>query len=282
MKCHKCGTEVPYSYDKCPTCGHYMGPPNVREIETQEEIEALQARYEKTFVDAQSNGSYGVLNKFNDAMKKTCAVMAVDFDYLKHLLTKDNALYSTYSLQVGGQTRKPASAKDDRHRRVVDAIIFGAYGKEIRYAALSLNDTGVRSYGAYTMKLKEVAIAERTTLLEDNSYLFVKKHDMRPEDSIPKGYRALWRDRHKLAVAKLCQRIAPQTSENEFAKILLFSEGNRSTDEFVEVYIYGSFDNKAVDSVSGKFTATKKEKRALLNGLKEIIVKAGARLIEND
>ena len=66
----------------------------------------------------------------------------------------------------------------------------------------------------------------------------------------------------------------------KFAKILLFSEGNRSTDEFVEVYIYGTFDNKAVDSVSGKFTATKKEKRALLNSLKEIIVKSGAKLLE--
>lgn len=271
---------MPYSYDKCPTCGHYIGPPNVREIETQEEIQALQARYEKAFVDAKSNGSYAILNKFDEAMKDTCAVVNVDFDDLKHFLTKDNVLYSTYSHLVRGQTRKPATAKDDRQRRAVEAIIFGAYGEEIRYAALSLNGTGLRSYGAYTMKLKKVAIAERTTLLEDNSYQFVEKHDMRPGDNIPRGYRALWHDRHKIAVSKLYQRITPQTSENEFAKIMLFSEGNRSTDEFVEVYIYGSFDNKAVDSVSGKFTATKKEKRALLCSLKEIIVKAGAELIE--
>ncbi len=280
MKCPKCDSEVHYSYDKCPTCGHYIGPPNVRAIETQEEIQALQARYEKAFVDAKSNGSYAILNKFDEAMKDTCAVMNVDFDFLKHFLTKDNALYSTYSHLLSGQTRKPASTKDDRHRLAVEAIIFGAYGKEIRYAALSLNGTGVKSYGAYTMKLKEVAIAERTTLLEENSFQFVAKHDMRPGDDIPRGYRALWPDRHKLAVSKLYQKVTPQTSENEFAKILLFSEGNRSTDEFVEVYIYGSFDNKAVDSVSGKFTATKKEKRALLNSLKEIIVKSGAKLLE--
>jgi len=204
--------------------------------------------------------------------------MNVDFNYLDHFFTKDNTIYSTYSFRIRGQTRKPASLKEDRQRRGVEATLFGGYAEEIRYAALSVNGSGPKSYGPYSMKLKDVAMAERSTLLEDNSYQFVTKHKIIAGAEIPLGYRAVWADRHKLAVAKLYKKITTQTSENEFEKILLFSEGNRSTDEFVEVHIYGAFDNKAVESVKGKFP--QKEGRARIKKVKEFIRNAGANLDE--
>ena len=278
MKCHKCGTEVPYSDDKCPTCGHYMGPPNVRAVRKPEETKALQIRYEKALEIAEADGTSDQLNKFETVMAKTCAVINVDLYYLHHFFLKDEPLYSTYSFQVRGQTRKSASARDDQQRRGIDGTILGGYAEEIRYAALSVDGSGLKSYGEYTMKLKEVAIAERSTLLEDNSYHFVEKHKIIAGAKTPLGYRAIWGDRKKLTVAKLYKKITPQTSENEFARILLFSEGNRATDEFVEVHIYGAFDKNAVESVRGKFAASKKG--AMAREVKEFISKTGANWVE--
>ncbi len=39
-------------------------------------------------------------------------------------------------------------------------MLFGRYAEQIRFAALSLDGTGLTSYGAYTLKLKEIAVRQ--------------------------------------------------------------------------------------------------------------------------
>ena len=111
-----------------------------------------------------------------------------------------------------------------------------------------MDGAGLSSFGPCAIRLREVVVDERATLLEGNSYHFISKHNIRPGEDIPPGYSAAWRERHKLAVAKLATQISPGTTEQEHSKILLFSEGRRDTDEFIEVHIYGGFDNKALST----------------------------------
>ncbi|HAV43134.1 TPA: hypothetical protein DCX15_03870 [bacterium] len=279
--CNNCGSNVLDNMEHCPTCHTFVGFPNVRAAERKEEIDALESRYQQAIKAAEADGFHQCLKSFEDSMKKTCAVINVDLDYLQHFITTDKALYSNYSLQVRGEVRKPAMDQDDKARRTVESMLFGSYAEEIRYAALSLDGAGLRSYGPYAMKLREIAISKRASLLEDNSYHFIEKHNIRCGKPIPVGYMSTWQERYKLAVSKLADRISSVTSEEEYARILLlFSGGDRKTDDYIEIHIYGSFDNRAVESVRGKSSAGKKHEHALLATVKEYLVKAGKEWIE--
>lgn len=285
--CISCKSNIADNEEKCPTCGWNAGPPNVRTVSREEEREALEKRYNEAIQNAISKGAQHALESFDENMKRTCAVINMDIDFLHWFVTDDKLVYSTYDLSVDSEARKPATPKDDRHRKTVGAMLYGHKAKEIRYAALSLDGGGLTSYGPYTIRLREIAIMERATLLEDNSYQFISTHDIKPGGDIPPGYTATWKERHKLAVAKLADEIHSGTAEQEHPKILLSSEGNRGTDRFIEVHIYGGFDNNAIESVRGsssvKATSDRRKakfNRAALSIIKDHLKKKGKAWVE--
>ena len=167
----------------------------------------------------------------------------------------------------------------DRRRRSVEGLIFGDYAEEIRYAALSLSGNGVVSYGPYAMQLSDVAIAKRATLLEENSYDFVETYAMRPGDPIPPGYRSTWQDRHKLAVAKIAERVSKTTPPDAHPALLLSSEGNYEGDDFIEVHIYGPFNPRAIAAVHGHSSTKNAVEGAKLRAIKDILTRAGKKLV---
>jgi hypothetical protein len=284
--CPRCQSELSGVEDKCPTCGYYVGPPNVRAANIKEERKALDLRYQSAIAQSKVDGREHALASFEEAMRKTSAVVNVDLQFLHQFLTNDKSMYSNYELSVKGQMRKPAISQDDRNRTTVGSMLFGSYANEIRYAALSLDGAGLKSYGAFAIKLRDVAIEDRATLLEDNSYIFISNQDVRPLQGIPPGYRATWGERHKLAVAKLSMRIFAGTTEPEHSRILMSGTGNRQTDEFIEVYIYGPFDSKAIEAVRGSTpakggsSAKVRLERACLSTIKDYLSKAGKTWIE--
>jgi hypothetical protein len=280
LKCTNCDVDIPDTEEKCLTCGFNAGPPNVRAAERAEEVQALEERYQKAFDTAKANGCLPTLEKFDESLKQTSAVINDFLDFLDFFTRSSKNLYTNYESAVEGRIRKPAPLDDDRERRIAGAIMFGGYAREIRYGALSLDSGGPQSYGPYAMKLKDIAIRSRATVLENNSYDFVQKHNLKPRVKLPLGYIAPWYNRHKLAVAKLAERITPSTDETEFARILLFSEGNRATDEFIEVHIYGPFDLNAVESIKGSSIGSSREDREILPLFKRRLSNAGIEWIE--
>lgn len=277
--CTKCSSDVSDAEEKCTTCGNHIGFPNVRVAQKTEESDALHKRYVDALDKAQTAGSLEQLARFDDNMRKTGAVINVDLDFLYQFITKDDMLYSNYSLGVRGQLRKPATGQNDRHRRTIEAMLFGGYAEHIRYAALSLDGSGP-SWGPFAMKLRDIAIADRATLLEDNSYNFIPKHNVQAGQDIPPGFTSTWEERHKLASSKLAPRISAITTDDEHAEILLTRTGNRTTDDFIEIHVYGSFDNKAVESVRGKSSAVTKDGGAFLKIIKEYLTNAGKSWVE--
>ncbi|MBF0464123.1 MAG: hypothetical protein HQK88_05885 [Nitrospirae bacterium] len=165
---------------------------------------------------------------------------------------------------------------------MIEAKFFAHEGKSIVYAALSVDGRGLKSYGNFTMKLKDAAISQRASLLEDNSYFFFAKRGLTVyESDIPHGYRSTWENRHKLAVSKLSEKIK-NTSEDEYGKILLSGDSDRNTDDFIEVHIYGGFTNMAIDSVSGCSKRGKRHEKSQFLVIKDKLKKTGREWVERD
>ncbi len=228
-----------------------VGFPLARELGRQKERDALYNRYQKALDDARARAAEERVAAFEEAVQsESQAVINVWPSFLAQFLNDSRTLYSSYTLQITGESRKSASMKDDRQRAGSEGILFGTVlPSKICYAALSLDDTGLVSYGDCALTLVEAAARARATLLEENSYTFVRRHKILPGNDIPAGYRAVWEDRHKLAVAKLASEIDPNTTEDAFAGLLLYSDGDRTTDKFMEVHVYCGFDNQSVDGV---------------------------------
>jgi len=280
INCPDCGSEIPYTEEKCPTCGYHAGPPNIRAANRTEEIQALDERYREAFETAKNDGYLPILEEFDKALKQTSAVINVDLNFLHFFTASAINLYTTYERGVAGQMRKPAPLEFDKDRRGVGGTVFGSYADEIRYAALSLDGSGPHSYGPYAMKLRDIAIRSRATTMENNSYDFVQKHALKPGKRPPPGHIASWDNRHKLAVAKLGEHLTPQTRETDFPRLLLSSVGNRATDDFIEVHIYGTFDLNAIESVRGSSAGGSRDERDLLRMVKQHLSKAGKAWIE--
>lgn len=281
MKCKNCNADITKCPKRnCPTCGEDIGYPHVREVEEPEEVTALTRRYEEAFDEARKVGAESALKMFEEALKDSGAVINVDVDYLHKFVTNSNVLYSTYDLQVQGQTRKTAERPDDKKRRTAESMLFGEYGEEIRYAALSLNGSGLESYGVFALKLREITVAKRSVTLEKNSFHFLEEHNIKFGEGLPPGYRATWNERHKLAVAKHAKEISAHVPPENYVRILLASDGDRTKDRFIEVHIYGAFDNHAIEAVKAKTPKKKSHESALIAMIKEYLKRAGKAWVE--
>lgn len=282
--CSNCNEPINANEEKCPTCGEHVGAPNVRTLDAEGERIALEERYQSAIQRAELRNAQNGVEDFSKAVESSVAVATCGLQPLRTLAESSNNLYTNYYLGVRGEIRRLAEEENDRQRTTVDALLFGSYAKNIRFAALALDGVGLRSYGkdglAYGLGLREVAIARRASLLEENSFDFVKRHTLGPGSGIPKGRRSSWGNRHKLAVAKLADRIWPETDRAEYAEILLSGSGDRSTDQFIEVHIYGTFNLNAVASVSGASNPKQKVDRAVLAVVKEMLAKRGIKWIE--
>lgn len=249
IKCPHCGTKNPLINKDCLACGMSLGFPNVNECSQKEELKALGKRYKKKIESARDKGHQNKIAEFEEEIKKSLAVINVDLEYLHSLIVR-GAAYSNYQLLTTGEARDFARPEADKERLGVEGTIFGSYGRNIRYAALSLDGSGLKSYGDFTIILSNKAVGLRATLLEENSYKFVKRHKILAGGKIPKGYRAVWKDKHKLAVAKLIKK-ALLTKKENYAIIVLKDTGNRKKDDFIEVHIYGRISKESLQAVRG-------------------------------
>ena len=242
--CPDCGCALSWASDHCDGCGKSAAAPNVREVAA--EGDALAKRFTNAVGDNKKRGCEQITAAFErDTASKSVAVINLSPEFLGQMLRDDKSLYSGYALQTDAETRRAANDLNDRERRGTEGTLFGDYGPQIRYASLSLDGVGLTSYGSCTVSLRDALCQNKGTLLEENSYGFVRRHRIMPGDAIPEGWRAGWKDRQYLATAKVAARLTSTTTQQEFAKLLLHSVGDRSTDDFIEVHIHGSFGRNA-------------------------------------
>jgi len=268
--------------ERCPVCSYDAGSPNRREVDTPEERSALASRYNESMQAAEKRGARGRVEAFEAEVRdRSKAVINLWPSLLADFLNDGRPLYSNYTLQLRAEIRRPATPKHDRERWGTEGLLFGAFAHEIRYGALSLNANGLISYGSCSVTIADLTTSARATVLEENSYTFVRRHVLLPGNDIPEGHRALWGDRHKLAVAKLADRIHRGTADTLFPRILLYSDGDRARDEFMEVHFYGLFDRQSVEVVSGPKPETAAlEERPDLERIRDWVQREGKTWLE--
>ncbi len=249
--CPDCGQVLPESADRCPHCarpGHF---PNVRAAEQPEEKAALQKRLEKARRHADAAGTRPLLDVLERRAGASQAVLCKHVSEVQRLASSEKQGIATYYQSIEAEARLPDGDEWDLLRRQADAALFPGYEKHIRFAALSLDRTGVRNYGACSMTLRADYIAHRSTVFEENSAVFVKSIRVDRLRKALVGQRAPWKERGKLAAAKLGagSQLGPHTKEADLPGILLRQGATSADDDFIEVHVHGPMTIRTVEHV---------------------------------
>jgi hypothetical protein len=266
----KCQKPLPTASERCPACGTNNGLPNLRQA--RRDAPTLEMRYQAALDDCQARQVTDIAIDFTQAVSQHSRAVLNGNPLFFHAFIKDDRnTYSTYSLQLEGEMRIAAPDEHHAERQAVEAQIFPSYGKAIRYAALSLNGLGPHSYGSCSLTINPQLCENLASLTEENTYELAKHHGK----NIPPGYRSTWDERHKLALAKLAGQIVPNTMTDQYPTILLFSEGKRATDQFIEVHLYGPFTCHAIESANIAPTGKDKTERYELEILADELTSRG-------
>lgn len=246
-----CGSPFPESDRYCSTCRRDVGAPNVRSAGSPVERSCLGRRFRKAKERAKSKKLTKAFANCADVLSRSGVVVAMPASVARQLTEDPRQIYVNYETLVGAGTRRAAPNENDRHRFAISGLFFGSYRTKIIYGILSLNDEGLPTYGEVYCRLRDVTIQDRTSFLEENTYVFAKRHDLKPDSPIPEGYSAAWDNRHELGMAKIVERLTSDQGLSSWQKLLVQSDGkNRQNDDFIEAHIFEEFDIAAVEKMT--------------------------------
>ncbi len=208
IECSKCGFTVPSGARYCQGCGVDVGFPNVKLASRAEELDALNIRVQNAKISAAARGIAVILENFGLVVAGSRSVWARDLATLDSFVKRENALYVSFHQQVRSQSRIPEENEWDRGRTAAESTINPFFYEEINFACISLGGKGASGYGDYHITLKDKLIEDRTTVFEENPFVFCERHRVIAGDAPPMGYRALWVNRGLLAMAKLQANIS--------------------------------------------------------------------------
>ena len=247
--CHYCGCEFVVKESYCPHCGRPGIYGNVIAAEQADEREQLEERYQLARSQAVDGNFVDVFDDYENTVRESRAILARPIGEASRLAESSKNLYTTYYKSTESELRQPEGDKWDLKRTQADAALFLNFSNEIRHYALSLNETGVRHYGDCHLLLKSDMVAHRSTVLEENSALFVEKN-ISHIDELPKGYRATWTDRAKLAATKAIGILASKPESEEFHSVLLTDGAEPEKDDFIEVNSWGPISILSVETIT--------------------------------
>ncbi|HMH42642.1 MAG TPA: hypothetical protein VK557_04105 [Pyrinomonadaceae bacterium] len=221
------------------------------EANEPDECAALGRRYDRAKKDAHNRNVDAALQDFEKAVAGSKAVISRYYSEVLRLASSPNQVYGTFYQLVDAGIRLPEGNQWDILRELADTVLFPGYKKEVRFGALSLDGQGMPNWGDCSIVLRERMIAERTSVFEENSALFVERHKIKISRTpkLPKGYRAIWLERGRLAVAKLGERIDSATTLDKYSRILLAPGAASEADDFIEAHIFGPMTVLTVEQV---------------------------------
>lgn len=275
-ECSECGATIIFHKRMCHACAQDVGFPNVRQAIIEEP--QLQKRYDSAIASADLRGVREQLNNFEKCIENANAVIAIPFNKVVEIVSSTNSLYTTFANNISSGARIAEDNKWDRGRTSAESLIHPMYYEEISYSALSLTDLGLPRYGNCHITLNPKFIEKRTSVFDENVFLFMERHHVIAGSEIPKGFRATWQKKGKLAVAKLHSKIEKDTEQKDFQNILI-SDGDKDSGDFIEAHIYGSIHASSFNKVrvTGDMNPAQK---ALFNAHKPTIEALGIVLQE--
>jgi len=263
LTCGYCHIDFPSGPQSCPHCARPSLFPNVIDAAATKEVESLSERYDDALQHAKQAGIASELACLEQVANQSEACFSRTIEELSRLSSSDQELYTTHYQLVGAGARIPANNKWDKFRGAVDEKVFPNYKEHIRFALLTPNGMGLNYYGDCSFVLREDMIAHRSSAFEENTMVFMEKHEIQVMAVLPTGYRSSWDDRGKLAVAKLYKRLTPGMKEKGVAALLITPKTRQTTDDFIEIHVYGSISIRTVSYVTiHKQTSEQKKRRA--------------------
>lgn len=275
MKCTICGYVTAMYPRYCPGCNADLGFPNVTLAESPLEHTALSKRLSDAEISTTVRGCRIVLDSFGDAALRSQVVIARSLGLIQWLLNSENQLYVSYYRQVHSGARIPEDNEWDPGRAAAESTISPYFYTELVYGALSLDGRGVKAFGAYSMVLRDNNIRLRTTLFEENSFLFCTRQKISAGKPAPAGYRASWSRRDALAKAKLHSRLDSETVAAKFPQVLLRDADDPIEADFIEAQIYGPIHQSAIERVVGP-RPTSGPQRVIWKSVEASLKKIGA------
>jgi hypothetical protein len=251
LACANCGSAILAHVERCHVCGADVGFPNVRAAEAAGEQAALAVRLNSARVTANARGSLAILDDFGCAVTGSRAVLARSLGALDAFVRSENLLYISFHGQVRAGARIPEDNNWDRGRAAAESTVHPIYSDNINYSALSLDGRGVLWWGEYSIVLKELHIASRTTVFEENPFLFCELHRVIAGRPAPLGFRATWATRHELAMAKLADKMDSSVQPAGYPCILLSQGTSRADADFIECHTFGPLHRSSIERVIG-------------------------------
>jgi hypothetical protein len=259
--CPNCGEINDISFNDCEHCDiTFTEPVNVRRAKITAEIIAVNARYATAMSAITSRYLTPEAALFEkEILTKGKAVFNLNFYYLWEWLMHTNRTYQSYRRIVIRGLRQRAEFANDLDRSIVESYLFGSH-VDIMYAALSTDELGLNSYGPVSVVLKTNRIAKKTSMLEINSYPFIDQATAagwNHHKPLPAGHLVPWGKRQQLALIKCQDKIKNGLKVSDIPGMILYSDGNRSHDEFMELYIYGNIIKTVVEKIKIPLSLTK-------------------------
>lgn len=212
----------------------------------------MEARFKTAQVSAVVRGITLEFEAFIESVNQnSLAVMNRSLGSLNSWAEGSNPLFNSFHCQVETMGRTPNGSNYDQQREAAEAAINPFYYREISYAALTLNETGLTNYGSYSVLLNEMSIDERSSVFEENPFEFNQKHHVVAGQSPPLGYRAPWEERGRLAGAKLEHKLERGMLPSAFSGVLMEERGADPDCDYVEVHIFGPVSRVSIQKVIG-------------------------------
>ena len=251
VTCPECGASVPSHARYCSVCAADVGFPNIRFAERADEQKALNIRLQNAKTSAKARGVESTLEAFGVAVATSHTVLARDLGTLHSMLKSDNLLYISFHQQVRSHFRIPEDNKWDKGRAAAESTINPHFFDQINFACLSLDGIGTSGYGDYHITLKDKLVERRTTVFEENPFVFCERHRIIAGNAPPFGYRATWEKRGLLAMAKLQHNLSGTTTRDQFPGILVQRGAALGCGDFIEAHIYGPLHRATIERVIG-------------------------------
>lgn len=251
QQCTFCSSQYETGADHCTACGMPApgdGFPNV--VLAERDMQALQNRYAQALEAADSKGSRATVALFEQTVTADAAlVTACSLEKVSQLVERKGSLFAVYANLVRARIRFPGDDRNNTDRLVAEEATIPGNSQSIHYAALSLGGLGLSNYGNYFLFWRIDRVAHRTSLLQGNCLTFRRKQGIDLDGPLPPGSRALWDERHLLAVAKCEHLLLAATAPEEFPEILITVAATSDDDDFIEAHIWGHLSSDSLDRV---------------------------------
>lgn len=238
--CAHCNKNVNKPSKICPHCNLETEIPSHIVLAGEDEIN-LSHRFQICKKSMKNSKDLKRLNYYKRRLQKSISIsINVHPETLVNLLQDERIKYTNLHENLRANAITKYDSELAAKRRGIDNLVFGADGEKLNYGAVNLGTLGLYSYGACCIFLKDREIKNRVSFLEENSFNYLTQSGPTIQLNIPQGSRALWPKAHVLSTVKHCKDLLKNKrwSNSELKKLILFSNGEKKTDRFIEAQIY--------------------------------------------